>query len=405
MSAKILVVDDLDPARQALVQELTDAGFQTVEAESGDTGWAQFNRHQPDLIISDVSMDGGTGMDLLNRVRSQSDIPIVLFTAFGSVRSAANAFRNGADDFIASNESSIEQLVDAVNRAIGSGQPREQEDEHALPFRGKSEPIRKLRERAAGLAPLRNPVLVVGPRGGGRDFTVETLHGLGSSGHGTLVKIPAERAESRMTIPDCSAIYLDGIERFPEHVQSYWLRYIQTCEERGFDGTPRIFASSLGGPESGEGAASPLFARMHRYAVTLPELRAIAADIPEIADALVAASCRRVGRRARLSPAARRFLATQNFPGNIAQLEETLSRCIAFTRSRVIRRDVVADVVEEMGESLSRIRERHAVLERDELLEAIHASGGNISQAARRLGRSRGAVYRLIQKHDIALQS
>ena len=61
--------------------------------------------------------------------------------------------------------------------------------------------------------------------------------------------------------------------------------------------------------------------------------------------------------------------------------------------------------VEEMGESLSRIRERHAVLERDELLEAIHASGGNISQAARRLGRSRGAVYRLIQKHDIALQS
>ena len=116
MSAKILVVDDLDPARQALVQELSDAGFQTVEAESGDTGWAQFNRHRPDLIISDVSMDGGTGMDLLRRVRSQSDIPVVLFTAFGSVRSAANAFRDGADDFIASNESSIQQLVDAGKR-------------------------------------------------------------------------------------------------------------------------------------------------------------------------------------------------------------------------------------------------------------------------------------------------
>lgn len=408
MPAKVLVVDDLEPARQALSRELNDAGFETVEAASGETGWAQFCLHRPDAVVSDVSMPQGNGIDLLGRIRDQSDVPVVLFTAFGSIRSAATAFKSGADDFIASDETAVDELVLAVSRAVSDRRASAAKDDFASRFHGQSDEMLRLRERLAGLAPLPNPVLIAGPAGSGRDLAVLSLHELGSSGRGTLVRISADRAEGQMIIPDCSAIYLDGIERFPARAQSFWSHYLRDSEQRSFDGDPRIFASSLEIPDTLDdpSGSDPLLSeRMRRYSITLPPLRAIAQDIPGIANAMVARGCEKVGRRVSLSPAARIFLANQIFPGNAAQLEQILDRCIAFTRGRMIRRDVVEDVLAELEESLERIRVNHANRERDELILAIREAGGNITRAAERMGRSRGAIYRLIDKHQIPIRS
>ena len=408
MPSRVLVVDDLEPARQALARELGDAGFETIEAESGEAGWAQFRLHRPDAVVSDVSMPGGNGFDLLGRIRSLSDVPVVLFTAFGSIRSAASAFKSGADDFIASDETAIDELVLAVSRAVSDRGATGAKDDFASKFHGQSDEMLRVRERLSGLAPLRNPVLIAGPPGSGRDLAARTLHEFGASGHGTLVRISADRAESQMIIPDCSAIYLDGIERFSARAQSFWSRYLRDSEGRSFDGDPRILASSAELPDElddSSGSAQLLSARMRRYSLALPPIRAIAQDIPEIADAMVARGGVRVGRRVKLSPAARTFVANQAFPGNAAQLEQILDRCIAFTRSRVIRRDVVEGVMAELAESLERIREHHANRERDDLIYALRETGGNITHTAKRLERSRGAVYRLIEKHQIPIRS
>ena len=83
---------------------------------------------------------------------------------------------------------------------------------------------------------------------------------------------------------------------------------------------------------------------------------------------------------------------------------DRLERCIAFTRGRQIRRETVRDVLAEVEESLDSIREHHATLEREALMRAIRETGGNITRAAEALGRSRGAVYRLIDKHNIPLR-
>jgi DNA-binding NtrC family response regulator len=210
-----------------------------------------------------------------------------------------------------------------------------------------------------------------------------------------------------MTIPDCSAIYLDEIEAFPARAQSFWARYVADCEKRDFLGSPRIFASSAN-PSSALAATEQIVQllrdRMLRYAIELPPLRAIPDDIGAIAESLVELGCERVGRRVRLSPAAREFLTAQQWPGNTAQLEQVLERSIAFTRGRQVRRETVQDVLAEVEESLDSIREHRAVLERDALMRAIRETGGNITRAADRLGKSRGAVYRLIEKHHIPLR-
>lgn len=407
MIGKVLVVDDLERARRALATELSDAGFEVVEAEDGLNAWEQFRLHRPDVVVTDMVMPHSDGLDLLGRIRSQSDVPVILFTARGSIQTAARAFKGGADDFVASDEVEIDDLVQTVRRAIAGRSAPRQGDDLADRIVGGSAAIQRLRERIGGLAPLRHPVLVCGELGSGRDLAITALHELGASGHGTLVRIPAEHAAASMSIPDCSAIYLDGIEAFPKHAQSFWTRYLEDCEKRAFQGSPRILASSARPTVSLTSTAQIdqlLLDRMLRYAIELPPLRSIPEDISAIADSLVERGCERVGRRVKLSPAARDFLAQQRWPGNARQLEQLLERSIAFTRGRLVRRETVQDVLAELAESLDSIREHHSVLERESLIRAIRESGGNVTRTAETLGKSRGAVYRLIQKHDIPLR-
>jgi transcriptional regulator of acetoin/glycerol metabolism len=80
-----------------------------------------------------------------------------------------------------------------------------------------------------------------------------------------------------------------------------------------------------------------------------------------------------------------------------------LERAIAFTRGHFIRRELLEQVLSEAEESLARVRKRRGWQEREALIEALEQTGGNISQAAASLGRSRGSVYHLLKKHGISL--
>ena len=407
LNRKVLVVDDLKRARRALAHELTDAGFEVFEAGDGLEAWEQFRTHRPDAVVTDMVMPKSDGMDLLARIRSQSDVPVIMFTSRGTIASASEAFKTGADDFVASDEVTAEQIVETVTRAIDGSSRERAGNDLLVRLAGSGPALARIRDRIAGLAPLRHPVLVCGEPGSGRDTAIDCLHEFGSSGQGTLARIRFSEAEKKMTIPNCSAIYLDGIERFPAPAQSFWARYIEDCDARSFEGSPRILASSAdpsAALSAGEQLDQLLRDRMLRYAIELPALRTIRDDIGEIADALIERLCEKVGRRVNLSPSSRNYLTKQPWPGNIRQLELMLERSIAFTRGRQIRRDTVHDVLIEREETLDSIRDQHTQFERDALLHAIRDAGGNISRAANILGKSRGAVYRLIEKHEIPLR-
>lgn len=405
-TTRVLVVDDLERARKALSNELADAGFDVIEARDGIDAWEQFRTHRPHAVVTDMVMPNCDGIELLAKIRTQSDVPVIVFTARGSIQSAAQAFKEGADDFVASDEVGVDALVATIERAVAGAKQGSASDALRERLAGESPAMQRLRERIAGLAPLRHPVLVCGEAGSGRSAVVAALHAVGSTGSGSLARVGAADAEAKMTIPDCKAIYLDGIERFPIRAQSFWIRYVDDCERRSFEGTPRILASSdgVGGGTAFGTPDRPLRERMLRYAIEIPALRSIPADIGTIADALVEQLGTKVGRRVRISAAAREYLSAQPWPGNIRQLEQLLERSIAFTRGRQIRRDTVHDVLTELEESLDRIRDHHAQLERDRLFQAIRETGGNVSRAAELLGKSRGAVYRLIEKHEIPIR-
>jgi DNA-binding NtrC family response regulator len=205
-------------------------------------------------------------------------------------------------------------------------------------------------------------------------------------------------------VPRSGAIQLEDIERFSPELQSYWCEQVAKAESDGFRDGPRIFASSSSPAvrANAEGEiCRELRSMLQRFSLDLPPLRAIPDDIPAIADSMVQRIGRDVGRRVRLSRSARAHLATGDWPGNHRQLSRVLERALVFTRGRQIRRDVVQEVMAELEHSVSSIRERRRAQERRAVMRAIEETGGNISQTAHRLGRSRSAIYRLIEKYGL----
>lgn len=406
MRGTVLVVDDHARPRRALATELRDAGFEVLEAADGSEAWRRFCERSPDAVITDMVMPRSDGLDLLGRIRERSDVPVILFTARGSVQSAASAFKAGADDFVSSPEMDVEDLVELVAKAV-EGQ-RGADENPALEARlvGRSKPARRLRERITGLAPLRTPVLISGEPGTGRDTVARALHDFGATAGQRFTRVDAETCAPPMRIPESGALYLDGVDRLTTEAQSNFSAHLTRAEGSGFRSGARIFAStseSLLARVREERFDQTLGTILLRFSIELPPLRNIEEDLPVIANALTEALGTSIGRRIRLSASARDCLVAQRWPGNVRQLRQILERAIAFSRGRQIRREIIEELVAEQEENLASIRERYVVREREALLRAIEETGGNISQTAELLGRSRSAVYRLIEKHGIAL--
>jgi two-component system NtrC family response regulator len=388
MQGVVLVVDDRIRPRRALAVELEDAGFAVVQAADGAEAWKLFCRHAPDVVITDLVMPRCDGIELLTRIRARSDVPVILFTARGSVQAAATAFKAGADEFVASPDVEVEELVELVTTATGERRATREPPDLARRLVGRSEAATRIRERISGLIPLWTPVLVCGEPGTGHDTVALALHELGASAGGRFTRFEAASFSPRQELPSRGAVYLDGAERLPADGQAFWAERIVKAETSSFQPNLRVLASTtehlLSRLRDGSYDAQ-LGTLLLRFAIDLPPLRDRAEDVCDIADA----------------SAARELIAARRWPGNLRQLERLLERAVAFSRGRQIRRRVIEDLCADEERTLLAIREQHAYRERDALLRAIEATGGNISRAAERLGRSRGAVYRLLAKHGI----
>jgi transcriptional regulator of acetoin/glycerol metabolism len=128
-------------------------------------------------------------------------------------------------------------------------------------------------------------------------------------------------------------------------------------------------------------------------------------DIPILSNALALRLGRSLGRPGvRLAPAVARRLREEHWPGNVKELAGILEKLIAFSPSKQIGLGELVEILAEVKESVASIRERQGLIERQTLIEALRSSGGNVTRAAERLGRSRAAVYRLAEKHGLPLR-
>src|SRR5436190_9409936 len=182
--AHVLIVDDEPNMRRVLGALLENAGHATSRAASGDEALALVRSQDPDVVLTDLRMEGVDGMRLLELLHADfPEIPVVLITAHGSVDVAVEAMKRGAFDFLEKpfDQSRVLQIVD---KAVGQATSRRVDVQCSASSRdpvgmvGSSAAMLALRKLIERVAPSPTTVLVTGETGTGKELVAEALHRL-----------------------------------------------------------------------------------------------------------------------------------------------------------------------------------------------------------------------------------
>jgi len=425
---RILIVDDEAVIRSALRRLLEREGYATAEAGRLDEARALCAQSSFDLVICDLRLPDGDGMELLPDC---ADTPVLIMTSFASVRSAVDAMRQGAADYIAKPFDHDEMLV-IVARLLKQ-RVLERDNAHlrkdlaqVYPIEGmvgRSAAMAKVCETLARVAPTDTTVLIRGESGTGKELVARALHAKSPRAEVPLVSvncasIPETLLESELfghekgaftgatashrgliEAADGGTLFLDEIGELTSAAQSRLLRVLQDGEIRRVGATTsrrvdvRLVAATHRDLEQmvRDGHfREDLYYRLEVVQIHLPPLRERGDDIPLLAEFLLDEACNRVKRqKLRFTPEAMQALQRHSWPGNVRELRNAIERAAILADDRItpelLALQPPADARGEMRElSLDDYFQRFVLEHQGTLTE---------TELARRLGISRKALW------------
>jgi two-component system response regulator PilR (NtrC family) len=405
MAPTILLADDQSSTRAHLAGRLLDAGFAVVEARDGLEAWDQFVAHGPDLVLTDLRMPRCDGLELLERVRAQSAVPVIILTAYGDVPTAVRAMKAGAEEFLSFDGLDVSQLVERIHRLVRSSAGGDLARALDRRIVGDSRGMRRARERIAGLLAVRTPVMIVGEPGTGRRHVARAMHDLGSDADAEFIHVVCAQDPPPGRLLRRGTVYLDQSQLLSAENQRRWLGW----SERSARGEPvaRVISSSTPLPDAERLAIlarlrSPIAEQATRLRVVLPRLADRLEDLPALCNHLIEQHASDLGRpQIELDSGALEVLRGYPWPGNVRELAEVLELLVAFAPRLRVGADAVADAMRQAHQEVSDFREQRDRQQRDELVAALRESGGNLTHAADRLGISRGAVRHRARKFGL----
>lgn len=370
---RLLLVDDDPGLLRTLQVLLEDEGGYAVElASSGGEALDRLARFAGiRAVLSDLSMPGMDGLELLERIRDiVPGLPVILMTAFGSVSSAVEAMKRGAFQYLTKPVDPDELLLQ-VKRALSleklAGEHRSLKERAGDPqsfdiLVGDSPVMARLRDQLARVAEVDSTVLLRGETGTGKELAARLIHAKSPRSERPFVTvnctaIPGELIESelfghekgaftgataarpgRIEEAEGGTLLLDEIGDMPLLLQPKLLRFLQERTLRRVGGgvdrsvDVRVIAATHRDLEKAmeEGSfRSDLFHRLNAIPIALPALREHPEDLEPLARHLVAKLARRLGRApAALASEALERLAAYPFPGNVRELENLLERAL-----------------------------------------------------------------------------
>ncbi|MFO0632852.1 MAG: sigma-54 dependent transcriptional regulator [Nannocystaceae bacterium] len=440
MSATILVVDDDAAVRFTLQEALGDRGFAVVTAAGAREALTRLDGVA--AVVTDYAMPEVDGMALLQQLRERdSSLPVVMLTAHGSERLAVAVLRAGAFDYLVK-PFDLDELVVVLERAIEIAALRRSDLQHRVEATlgraivGHSPRFRQVLELARRVAPRDVTVLLRGETGTGKELVATLVHCASGRRDGPLVRwncaaIPDELAESELfghvrgaftgavaprpgafRSADGGTLVLDEIGELSPAVQAKLLRVLQQGEvqpvgaDRPAPVDVRVIACThrdLRAEVAAGRFREDLYWRLAVVELELPSLRERADDIPRLVEAFRAHHAARFGlEHVALTPALVAELARRPWPGNVRELENTVARMLALCPGGTLDVDALLrpQAPARTGEALP-LRERVAAFERSLVEQAYAESGGNQSEAARRLGLSRVTLIDKLRRHGL----
>ena len=441
---KVLVVDDEAGVRFGIRDFLEQQGYEIEEAESCEDAQHLFRTSRPDIVIADYMLADGTALDLLPRLKEiDSDIPLLVLTAHGSIDLAVRAIKEGAEQFL-TKPLELQTLQVILQRLL-----QKQRNHHKQlasktrqvrqaidPFIGTSPAIRALAEQARKILSTESPILILGETGSGKGVLARWLHenspradeafvdlncaGLSRElletelfGHekGAFTSATASK-QGLFEVAHRGTIFLDEVGDVDLQIQPKLLkvleekRFRRVGDVRDRQVDVRLIAAThqdIGQLVREKKFRDDLYFRISTIPLSFPALRERIEDIPTMAQYLLNKLSADLGRgEIMLDEASIKALQAYSWPGNVRELRNVIERAVLLSDQRSIGlNDLHFDGHAKVGAPFLDSRLTLLELEKQHIERVLQEEQGRVEKAARRLGIPRSSLYQKIKKHQI----
>lgn len=443
---RILAVDDEPNMRRLLEISLRQAGYQAVVASNGKEALDIIKTQHLDLVVSDLHMPMMNGLALLKAIRLDFEhLPFIMVTAQGEIKTAVEAMKQGAEDYIL-RPFDLETLEVAITKALSNQRMAventylKEKSQNTETLLGDSAAMRQLKAQIAQVAPTKATVLITGETGTGKELIAKSLHQQSAANKHLFVAvncaaIPAEMLESELfghekgaftgaakerigkfELADGGTLFLDEITEMPIQLQAKLLRALQEGVIEKLGGNRqiqlniRVIAASnrnaLAAIKEGR-LREDLYYRLNVFSLHAPALRERADDIAMLAQHFAKL------HHATIDNEAIALLKQYAWPGNIRELQNVLARASITCQSHAIfASDLPPDIAPQMShavavshstqtESRLSIPQTTAIIEKELIAKALIETLGNKSKAAKLLEISERSLWNKLKLYEL----
>jgi len=440
---EILIIEDEDVIRTVLERLLSRHGYRVKSAGSLEQAESRFRFSDFDLIIADVRLPGAPGTEVISRA---DGVPVLIMTSYASVKSAVEAMKLGAVDYIAKPFDHDELLLQVQRilkqrRLERRDQALKSDLDQTWPVQGmvgRCGAMKEVCRRISKVAPTDSTVLVLGESGTGKELVARAVHEQSLRRDAPFVTvncaaIPETLIESELfghqkgaftgadsartglvESADGGTLFLDEIGELPMTAQSRLLRVLQNGEirrvgsERSRQVNIRLIAATHRDlkrrVEQGE-FRSDLYFRLRVVELKLPPLRERGADLEELARFLLEKTCKRLNRQAMQLPQdTLAAIRGYDWPGNVRELENAMERAVILCDDGVITPELLALESRPSGAAGASPAPMEADLSLEDYFKQFvvaHQEGMTETELAKRLGISRKALWERRQRFGI----
>jgi DNA-binding NtrC family response regulator len=454
-AGSVLIIDDEAAIRESLETLLELEGYGVESASTGEEGLARIGERSFDLVLLDLALPDRNGLDLLSEIHLQDPgLSIIMVTAYGTVENAVKAMQAGASNFVQKPWDNEKLLAD-VRAAVARHRAEEENVQlkRALKQRynfenivGKSEPMLKIFDLVAQVAPSRSTVLLQGESGTGKELIAKAIHlnsprrdrpfvpvNTGSMPPDLLESILFGHVKGAFTsavaskkglfeIADRGTLFLDEIGTMSLDTQSKILRVLQDKKFMHLGGVHelqvdvRIIAATNVDlkQQVREGKfREDLFYRLNVITIDLPPLRQRKEDIPLLAAFFLNRYSEENERPTRrITPEALRPLLTYSWPGNVRELENVIERAVVLSAGVEVGPELLPDQIAGRATAFSALEHRTDAslfdiiedCERQIIVEMLEKCNWNQTDAAERFHIPLSTLNQKIKRLNIDIK-
>lgn len=453
MQYDILVVDDEADIREQLYGVLTDEGFSPRTAGNAKETLDAICQRLPSLVILDIWLQNShlDGLELLSTInRDHPDLPIIMISGHGTIKTAVSAMQKGAFDYIEKPFKS-DRLLHVVNRALEDARLRRENRELRLKsvssdeMIGQSTAMQGLRQQIERAAPTNSRIMLQGPAGSGKELAARAIHSKSKRGTGPFAvancaMMTTDRLEMELfgtepghiqgqprkiglfELAHGGTLLLDEVADMPRETQSKLVRLLQEQKFTRIGGSVpvqvdvRVICASNKDLQAEIAAGrlrEDLYYRLRVVPIELPSLADRREDIARLANFFVQQVSQTTGIPTRpISQDAIAALQAYSWPGNIRQLRNVMEWLLIMSSSDADRNPITTDMLppeiyndapvvlksDKSDEIMSLpLREARETFEREYLMAQVMRFGGNISRTANFVGMERSALHRKLK--------